>query len=238
MGGLNSALAMDSSSLSVHQYSQWQEWAEGGRWRRSQQDLMDDTVDAAAERHMYIPLKQAAIPSTPTSAELDSDEMVARVVAFFQNIHNNHALRQLGLIQGEHNQPYAANYPAFHNEQQAFASCNNNDDSFTSTTDAEDVCLATELGLTPSLIAELEELWKRAKQKPATPEIPEWLHHAARQEGRRIRVVTVNDTTDTKTVTCIGCKKNMLAACNVQIVFCPECGCTFAPDMLACQAGE
>lgn len=196
---------------------------------------MEDIVDPAAERHMYIPLNFSAdIPWSPAaSCDLGNDEMVARVVAFFQTIQNNHLLRQLQRAEGHHDQPY--NTPCFpqHHDHahSSSAACHNNDDSFTSTTAAEDVSL-TELGLTPSLVAEQQDLWNRAKQQTEQPVIPEWLHKEARQQGRRIRVVTVDDSTATKTVTCIGCRKNMLAACHVEIVFCPECGCTFAPDMV------
>ena len=86
-------------------------------------------------------------------------------------------------------------------------------------------------------MAEQEEIWNQAKQQQATPEIPDWLHGAAQEEGRRIRVVTVNDTTETKTVTCIGCQKQMLAACNVEIVYCPMCG-VCSPIALCPQGGE
>ena len=220
---------MDCRNLAAHQYAQWQEWAQGNRWQRSQQDLMEDIVDPVAERHMYIPSKQAALPprssfssssSSSASFSMDNEEMVEQVVLFFQELHNNFMLRQLQLAEGY--PPHPALLP---NQNQVHSARHNNDDT------AQPDFALTELGLTPSLVAEQQELWNRAKlQKAAEPLIPDWLHAAAHQEGRRIRVVTVS--TATRTVTCIGCSKQMLAAVNVEIVFCPQCGCTFAPDML------
>jgi len=223
----NSFSSMDSSCLEHHQYAEWQEWST--RARRSESDLMDDIVDEAAERHLYIPLKQAA--ATPSlSPDLGDEELVMRVVQFFSNIHANTALRQLGIYEGHPNQPYryTTNFPQHNN-----AFCSSLNDSFTFTTDAEDVSL-TELGLTPSLIAEQEQIWNQAKKhQQQTPIIPDWLHDAARQDGRRIRVVMIDTNTETKTVRCIGCCKDMLAAASVEIVFCPECGVTFSPNMLS-----
>ena len=236
MGGLAASNTMSCRNLSLHQYSQWQEWTQGEGWRRSRQDLMEDIVDSAAERHMYIPAKQAALPCANAAPScLDNDELVGWIVAQFQNLHTNVLLRQLQLAEGFHELPFSSSPlpPPPRRQCQLYACARSNIyDSITSTTAAEDVSL-TELGLTRSMIAEQEELWNRAKQQQAAePFIPDWLHAAARQEGRRIRVVTVDNSTETKTVTCVGCQQTMLAACNVQIVFCPQCGCTFAPDMI------
>ncbi|CAB9516836.1 expressed unknown protein [Seminavis robusta] len=237
--------SIDSRSLGVHQYSEWREWAMGSARRHSQQDLMSEHVDAAQERHMYIPSRLALQKPPALSPYLGPEEMVSRVVSFFQSVHNSHVLRQLQIEEGEPFQSYQFNnYPPTAAAPAAAAAtlpqhCENGfDDSFSSSTsNHEDNCCITELGQSTSFLREQEKLWNRVKeqQQQKQPVIPDWLHDVARQEGRRIRVVTVDSNTETRTVTCIGCQKRMLAAANVQIVFCPECGLTFCPEALAAE---
>ena len=88
------------------------------------------------------------------------------------------------------------------------------------------------LGMAGSSLVGDSLSYASAADDSVVPIIPEWLHEAAHQEGRQIRVVTVNSTAETRTVMCIGCKKDMLAATNVQLVFCPCCGTTFSPNDL------
>ena len=313
------AAAASAANLGLQQYSQWREWALRER-RHSVGDLMSEFVDPAQERHMYLPMKQppAVVQQQRLQQErprrkshndidehMDDDAMVARVVAFFQSVQNNHAIRQMQLAdeeQEEHYNYYTADalvartplhrQEKYHHRHRHSAS-EALDDSFSSSTDAataaavaasladshrshshrqsaisrtnhddddddENLSL-TELGQSASFLAQQAAIWDRihhqqqpeelqrddnkdqkqaAKDKTSSdapllgPVIPEWLHHAARQEGRRIRVVAVNRDMETRTVTCVGCQKQMLAACHVQIVYCPVCGSTFSPEIL------
>jgi hypothetical protein len=234
--------SMDCRTLALHQYVQWKEWSQSGSRRRSRQSLMDDRVDPAAERHMYIPANHVAATRTPSN--LDNDEMVGRVAAFFQTIQNNHLLQQLqradGIYEPQHYYQHndyaytpAATVHSHHNNTYCLQ-----DDSLTSTTAAEDASALTELGFTPSFIRNQEEMWRRTTQQQQEveaymgPIIPDWLHAAALNSGRKIKVVAINSWTDTRIIACVGCQKQMLAASHVEIVFCPDCGCTFAPEIL------
>ena len=235
-----SLATMTSSSASdaqqqMQQYSEWQAWASGER-HISESDLLSEFVDPAEERHMYVPMKQASFSSRfPLNENLGGDEMVARVVAFFQAVQTNNAIRQLQRDEQDYSfqflpgpaiadAPMLARLPQ---HPQADA------------TDIEDPNVnLTELGESPSFLAEQAAIWERLKNPSkndkstasVVPIIPEWLHEAVHQEGRRIRVVAVDKTTETRAVTCIGCRKKMVAATNVQLVFCPGCGTTFSPD--------
>lgn len=247
--------------MPLHQYecSEWQAWAVGGRRRLSRADLMSDLPpNPAEERHMYVPMKQATYLSHfPINEDLNDEEMVARVVSFFQSVQTNNAIRQL---EREEQGGFTFQWPSF--PPLEGASVPTTIETYANTAQhthagvaasaagapiVDDPFCLTELQETPSFMAEQAAIWDRLKNPPKSsyannnnndskkeasviPIIPEWMHAAAHQEGRKIRVVTVNKSTETRTVTCIGCQKDMLAATNVQLVFCPCCGTTFAPD--------
>jgi hypothetical protein len=244
--------SVDSRRLETHQYSQWQQWSLGNGRRQSRHDLMSDMVDARHERHMYIPSRSNLQNLPPQNASLDDDEMVMRVVQFFQNIHTMAVMRQLQIEEGEPYQPYQCSAPPVATQQQCWYLENNEVDG-SATAFHDDSChdemiaiVCTELGQSAScLLAEQEALWNRLKHQQEQqqedqqqqPLIPEWLHEAARQQGQRIRVVQLEGHSETQLVTCIGCKVQMLALAHAQIVYCPRCGCTFALAVLAAECG-
>lgn len=240
----------------MHNYSNWQAWANGERQMSSSDLLAEEVPDPAQARHMYVPMRQASFSSSFPSVNenLGDEEMVARVVAFFQSVQTNTAIRKLQQKEQDCSFELLSNQgdcqflptPALTRRPQ------HHQDEGTTTTDANTAAaedpnihqILTELGESSScVLAEQAAIWERLQnskdndKKPAAvdddkmvPIIPEWLHEAAHQEGRQIRVVTVNSTAETRTVMCIGCKKDMLAATNVQLVFCPCCGTTFSPN--------
>ena len=245
----------------MQNYSEWQAWATGERQLSSSDLIAEDLPDPAQERHMYVPMKQASFSSSfpAVNEKMGGEEMVKRVVTFFQSVQTNNAIRQLQQEEQDYSFQFISNegdcqhLPAptltrVPQHRQEEATTVTNAAAAVSSVSAEDPNvnqILTELGETPSyFLAEQAAIWERLKnpnkddnnKKPAAsvdavvPIIPEWLHEAAYQEGRRIRVVTVNNTTATRTVMCIGCKKDMLAATNVQLVFCPCCGTTFSPN--------
>ena len=256
------------SHHSMHSYSNWQAWANGERQLSSSDLLTEEVPDPAQLRHMYVPMKQASISSSfPAHNEnLADEEMVARVVTFFQSVQTNTAIRQLQQDEQDCSFQFINNQgDCQYLPTPALARCpqhRNVDESATASAAAASVVnsedptvnqILTELGESSScFLREQAAIWERLQKsttikgddnnnnndkKPAAddsvvPIIPEWLHEAAHQEGRQIRVVTVNSTAETRTVMCIGCKKDMLAATNVQLVFCPCCGTTFSPNDL------
>jgi hypothetical protein len=184
-------------------------------------------VDEKEQVHM-------SLPPTKLAANGQDDDIVARVVAFCQAIH------QRKHILGNHHQP----------EFQADFDTTNDITASSSSAAAavippaplhqrlehNNVSIA-ELRRSHSFMKQQEDLWGRLKkqqpqqQQQGMPQIPEWLHQAAQMEGRRICVVPLDSKAAKRRVVCVGCANTLLADRNVEIVYCPACGCTFSPDI-------
>jgi len=239
-----------ASAMQPHQYSEWQIWSSSNRQLASS-DLIAEDVKSEEERHMYLPLKRPSFIAPQFCNLLGDNEMVARVVAFFQAVQTNTAIRQLQQQEQEYffqplsldcendtashvNCEHVAHYPQHEQipQQQEQQQQQEPDYSF-----------LTELGgETPSrVMAEQAALWDRLKKDclkkvqatsirtdtTVVPRIPEWLHQAARDEGRQIRVMTVDGQTPTDSIVCVGCHKNIMVAQGTELVYCPCCGTTF-----------
>jgi len=280
----------------VNQYAEWKQWStrtRGQRRRHSDSDLISsELVDPEEERHMYLPMKQQSSfvamhrsscgdllsndsrhHCNSNNNDLDDGAMVARVVAFFQSVQNQHAIRQMQLEDEQHEERNNDGGSAHRHGQYSYLTADVDalargpqhhfQHGDTDNDGVDEYCSMTKLEKPSStVLAEQADIWNRLqeqreqeelrKQQQETnekkraasnnnnsnnnimPVIPEWLHQAAREEGRRIRVVTLANTqtsAGTRSVTCIGCQKQMITAQNVQIVFCPSCGSTFSPEL-------
>lgn len=218
-------------------FGEWSRWAEQSRANsnsssqtRQSDLLLDEDVDEKEQIHMVL-------PPTKLAANDQDEDIVARVVAFCQAIH------QRKHILGNHHQPeFQTDFDTTNDKTASLSlAASTSTSAFAPPTplhqriEHENVSIA-ELRRSHSFMKQQEDLWGRLKkqqpqQQQDMPQIPEWLHQAAQMERRRIRVVPLDSKAAKRRVVCVGCANTLLADRNVEIVYCPACGCTFSPDI-------
>lgn len=236
---MSNPLKGKSASSCFADYEEWSHWDTTREARRS--DLLSEDLDEKEQQHMWVPIDVQPLKDK-------NDSLVERVVDLFQAVHLNTERCQqrpaANANRGEHN--HTLNHARFpqHSQYETDA-CSNGaiapdasslvtfpnhhragDNEF-----SESISI-TELRRSASFMAQQVAMLDRVKKQQAmVPRIPQWLHEAARQDGRRIRIVTLNSKSVTRKITCIGCCKIMTADSTVEIVYCPACGSTFSPDL-------